>query len=316
MPPDGNPHPMPGHLQPNLNVFVVPQYPEIGWDAVEQPAEPEEEPVQDNMNVMDDLGMENQQSMVLNLSDNSSDSVNMIGDAQGPGAFDVIQVGRVEIGPILPPPLMWDRLMHSFLPDLYAKTIPISMRSSPFSFLKRKWETAFEIRSCYVHDRTSDKRIVVAVKPSIIDENFCFSAQITSSVDTAVDSAVDDRQKMICLDMVQGIDASRPESVNVIDDATLNLPVTPPGSPCLTPVIRTVVRRKKQTAPFDPSLQHVTRSVSANKGFRAAPLKDLQPQPKKRTRKVESSSAVKDLMRRMPVVSDKTDKEAGSSRTE
>ncbi|KAM0884997.1 hypothetical protein ACQ4PT_030635 [Festuca glaucescens] len=82
MPPDGNPHPMLGHLQPNMNIFVVPQFPEIGWDVVqEQPAAPVEEPMQDNMNVMDDLGMENQQSMVLNLSDSSSDSVNMVGAA-------------------------------------------------------------------------------------------------------------------------------------------------------------------------------------------------------------------------------------------
>ncbi|KAM0838319.1 hypothetical protein ACQ4PT_061057 [Festuca glaucescens] len=35
MPPDGNPHPFPGELQPNNNIFVNPQFPEIGWDAVE-----------------------------------------------------------------------------------------------------------------------------------------------------------------------------------------------------------------------------------------------------------------------------------------
>jgi hypothetical protein len=33
MPPDGNPHPLPGNLMPNLNLFVKPQYPEVGWDA-------------------------------------------------------------------------------------------------------------------------------------------------------------------------------------------------------------------------------------------------------------------------------------------
>jgi hypothetical protein len=31
MPPDGNPHPLPGHILQNLNMFVMPQYPEIGW---------------------------------------------------------------------------------------------------------------------------------------------------------------------------------------------------------------------------------------------------------------------------------------------
>ncbi|KAM0886498.1 hypothetical protein ACQ4PT_029612 [Festuca glaucescens] len=35
MPPDGNPHPFPGELQPNNNIFVNPQFPEIGWDAVQ-----------------------------------------------------------------------------------------------------------------------------------------------------------------------------------------------------------------------------------------------------------------------------------------
>jgi hypothetical protein len=300
-----------------LNVFVVPQYPEIGWDAVqEQPVEPVEEHPQDNMNVMEELGMENQQSMVLNLSDNSSDSVNMVGAAQVPGAFDVIQVGRVEFGPILPPPLMWDRLMHSLLPELYAKSIPISMRLSPFSFLKRKWEAAFEFKSCYVHDRANDKRVVVTVKPRIVDENFSFSAQAISSTDMAGSTAVDDSQKAIGWGKAKVLDAPVTDSVNVLDDATLCMPVLSSISSCSTPVNKTAVRRKKQSAPLDPSFQRVTRSVSVNKGFRAAPLQYLQPQPKKRTRKVEPSSAVRDLMRRTPVASDKTDKEAGSSKTE
>jgi hypothetical protein len=87
MPPDGNPHPMPGNLQPNLNMFVGPQYPEIGWDAVEeQPEVPLEEPMQANENHM----VENQLSMVMDLSDNSSGSVNMEGALQGPGNFNVL----------------------------------------------------------------------------------------------------------------------------------------------------------------------------------------------------------------------------------
>jgi hypothetical protein len=34
MPPDGNPHPMPGNFVHNPNIFVQPQYLEIGWDVV------------------------------------------------------------------------------------------------------------------------------------------------------------------------------------------------------------------------------------------------------------------------------------------
>jgi hypothetical protein len=32
MPVNGNPYPLPGQLLPNLNNFVLPQYPEIGWN--------------------------------------------------------------------------------------------------------------------------------------------------------------------------------------------------------------------------------------------------------------------------------------------
>jgi hypothetical protein len=35
MPRDGNPHPFPGGLQQNNKLFVNPQFPEIGWDAVD-----------------------------------------------------------------------------------------------------------------------------------------------------------------------------------------------------------------------------------------------------------------------------------------
>ncbi|KAK1607904.1 hypothetical protein QYE76_031577 [Lolium multiflorum] len=36
MPLNGNPHPLPGQMMPNLNNFVNPQFPEIGWDEQEQ----------------------------------------------------------------------------------------------------------------------------------------------------------------------------------------------------------------------------------------------------------------------------------------
>ncbi|KAM0879664.1 hypothetical protein ACQ4PT_034085 [Festuca glaucescens] len=48
MPLDGNPHPFPGELMPNQNLFVNPQYPEIGWDAVQN--FPDNEAAQGNGN--------------------------------------------------------------------------------------------------------------------------------------------------------------------------------------------------------------------------------------------------------------------------
>jgi hypothetical protein len=41
MPPDGNPHPLPGQLVLNPNMFVAPQFPEIGWDFIQQQEVPQ-----------------------------------------------------------------------------------------------------------------------------------------------------------------------------------------------------------------------------------------------------------------------------------
>ena len=40
MPMNGNPHPLPEQLLPNNNMFVVPQYPELGWDMAQHPVIP------------------------------------------------------------------------------------------------------------------------------------------------------------------------------------------------------------------------------------------------------------------------------------
>jgi hypothetical protein len=79
MPPDGNPHPLPGDLLPNHHNFVGPQYPEIGWDALPEPDVPvnqqHDDNIEDNMNMEE---VENvQESMILNPSDASGSSVNM-----------------------------------------------------------------------------------------------------------------------------------------------------------------------------------------------------------------------------------------------
>ncbi|KAM0856626.1 hypothetical protein ACQ4PT_049020 [Festuca glaucescens] len=41
MPIDGNPHPLPGNLQPMMHNFVLPPFPELGWNEVPPPHVPE-----------------------------------------------------------------------------------------------------------------------------------------------------------------------------------------------------------------------------------------------------------------------------------
>lgn len=75
MPLDGNPHPLPGNLQPlNNNLFVNPQYPEIWWDAMQVDHNDGADNVQYSaVPVVQqvEVGEQEQESMVLNPSDNS-----------------------------------------------------------------------------------------------------------------------------------------------------------------------------------------------------------------------------------------------------
>jgi hypothetical protein len=93
--------------------------------------------------------------MVLNLSDNSNSSVNMmevglnvvsLQQQQGHGPFDVLQIGHVSTiyGPALPPAMVWLNMFESLLPKLYSSSVSLSLRVSPFSLLKRSWSIAFQ----------------------------------------------------------------------------------------------------------------------------------------------------------------------------
>jgi hypothetical protein len=78
MPLDGNPHALPGNLQPNQHLFVPPQFPEIGWDM--PPLQDDHNNVQhdqDQLGPIDQMDdAPKQESMVLNPSDGSVSSVN------------------------------------------------------------------------------------------------------------------------------------------------------------------------------------------------------------------------------------------------
>jgi hypothetical protein len=79
MPPNGNPQPMHGQMQNNPHMFVLPTFPQIGWDEM-----PHQDDVQGqgghqmkgNMEQNFGQGVDEQESMVLDPFDASYDSVN------------------------------------------------------------------------------------------------------------------------------------------------------------------------------------------------------------------------------------------------
>jgi hypothetical protein len=165
MPPDGNPHPFPGELQQhNNNMFVNPQFPEIGWDAVEnlgQGMQGEQaaglgqqggwhqvdQVVDQVIEEQEAQGVlqEMQESMVLNLSDSSSSSVNMmeIQPQQQNNNMQVLynelNIGMVQIvfGPVLPPEMLCARAFQLALPSLCSRVVPEIIKRAPFGFLNK-----------------------------------------------------------------------------------------------------------------------------------------------------------------------------------
>jgi hypothetical protein len=80
---------------------------------------------------------EEQESMVINPSENSVSSVNILNN-------QVLQVGFVSTmiyGPVLPPKMQWKRLFDLVLPVLLTKEVMKSVQISPFLSLfgKSSW---------------------------------------------------------------------------------------------------------------------------------------------------------------------------------
>jgi hypothetical protein len=146
MPLDGNPHPLPGQLMPNNNLFVNPQYPEIGWDAVEEEQgnpDGHHDNIDPQQEEVAEADHEQPVSMVLSMSNDSSSSVNMQGGVPQPflqmdnPPFNVINLGMVvtRFGPVIPPAMQWRKMANWVLPALCLKTIPQAMKASAFAML-------------------------------------------------------------------------------------------------------------------------------------------------------------------------------------
>jgi hypothetical protein len=148
MPLNGNPHPLPGNLVHNNNIFVLQPFPELGWNNAplhgqhldQQPPHQQhnivvvdnvQEEVQDNEAQLDVVVDD---SIVMNPSagsdagmDNGVDNMVVdqqinINNALVPRNNNVLHIGFVHtiFGPVLPPSMLWDRLLDSLVPNLYA----------------------------------------------------------------------------------------------------------------------------------------------------------------------------------------------------
>ncbi|KAM0870932.1 hypothetical protein ACQ4PT_039719 [Festuca glaucescens] len=266
MPLDGNPHPLPGNLQPHPNLFVNPQYPEIGWDI--GPEQHFDAPVNgnNNGNQMEEEVGDVQESMVMNVSNNSQSSVNMIHQGnlqvQAPGdpVMNVIQVGRVMtfVGPSLPPHMIWDKLFCSMMPELYAKSIPRSLQVPPFAFVKWNMKDA-NVTDCQGK-----------------------SMRLLQGSDGMIDAAVEQCSTHVPTDTVAVLTKER----SVARSLDFDKPSTEEATTVFSASPMTVKAkrgRKSRTMVVQPEERRFTRSCLKKDGCRPAPVLAIQPRPKKRS---------------------------------
>jgi hypothetical protein len=158
MPVNGNPHPLPGQLQLDFHNFVIPQYPEIGWNNVPlQPNLPEvgdadffqPENNQENIphgdhhdDIEEEVDQQIDDSIILDGSD-SEGSVNA-----GPVNHNVV-VNHVQVVPYWDCSLesfaslsfskQWDMFMQELYPKVCFDSIPLPLFGSPsFNLLLAK----------------------------------------------------------------------------------------------------------------------------------------------------------------------------------
>jgi hypothetical protein len=282
MPPDGNPHPLPGQLVLNPNMFVAPQFPEIGWDFIQQQEVPQQHvPQHDNVHHMDNQE-EVQESMVLNPSQNSVLSVNFQFEQQ------LLQVGFVSIvtfGPALPPELYWKRLLEFALPDFMTKQVFQSMSLSPFNSLliKGPW-TDLLGQSGYVPADDS-----------------------ASSADSVFDLNVNTSE----------VTEHRPVARLLSFDSNAdNLAQKVPPLFSETPGTMHKKRgrpRKSQIALVQPTNHRFTRSALKDDGFRPKPvIEKAKPKSKPRAKMLLHMMEAKDHT--VPQVQHKTSKDSGKEK--
>ena len=134
MPLDGNPHPMPGHMAVNNHMWVLPQFPEIGWNVVPMEQDNDQHQ-QDAQEIQNDQQQEegnwvqpeaDQGSMILDPAD-SDDGEEVQGNLQlAPLGqqqmqdhwMEDMQVGMVltVYGPVVPPDMQWKNVLDMFIP--------------------------------------------------------------------------------------------------------------------------------------------------------------------------------------------------------
>jgi hypothetical protein len=280
MPLDGNPHPLPGHLLPQLGNFVLPPYPELGWNEPPVQNQPFEGFMGQNIHMHPDQqhGEEDEaevfqesDSIVINHSDNSS--VNSVHPAQiivnfcqfnyNVSSEDITtllvgakKVNSAAYGPALPPEMQWTSMFEVLLKKLPDVRVPPAVLvQSVFCNVAKSWPFASSAETSTVEQTSLPlaRRIIFEDIPMIDSDQECsFSFSDLSNDNTELSPVID--------------------SVVPYNQSDLT-----------TSKMAKKKGRKRETPSVESEVRRSTRFQVKQNGFKLEPMRD-KPTPKKKPR--------------------------------
>jgi hypothetical protein len=177
-------------LVPNNNLFVLPQYPELGWNINPEHHVPENhhdnifEEVEDNMQDQEEEMVVDY--IVLNPSNASANLQNVQGEVnQGMVlGHNVVQVSMVRtvFGPVLRPVMIWERNFQSTVFSLVSSEIPCSLPLLQFAWLQKgSWKDVFESLESMGSEAYFTGPVPVKVPVNSTARRLCFDNEMTWS---------------------------------------------------------------------------------------------------------------------------------------
>ncbi|KAK1615922.1 hypothetical protein QYE76_021439 [Lolium multiflorum] len=295
MPPDGNPHPLPGNLVAPENLVVLPPFPQLGWnnaplhgeqvqheqpannDQMQQQEEPQEQPVEEVVNDSIVVDLSVAEGAYEDLEEGEVNQPMMEGAAfqQLMGQHQVLHVGMVHIGPMLPPHMIIERLINMALPHSFFTHIPKSPSSTPFKsvFVSEKELLFKESMSVSLGIPSQGAR-----RPWRLPLARRHVATLTECDDTADVLPADNAQDAAHIVTVDATEGNMQEA-NAHDLDPLVFSATPIKS---VPQRKRGRPRKSEPAVVDTAYRRSTRSCTNRDGHRPVSMSDTVSRPKKK----------------------------------
>ena len=258
----------------NNHNWVLPEFPELGWNDVPPPIvdndNAQHDAVPDNgVGPEEPVEVQSQESMVLQVSDDSVNNDNgpavvhnasivpLHPEAQLP-AQQVLHIGQIltVFGPILPPQMQWTRTFCKYMQQFDSTGIQRPLQMPLFNFIKQSWS----------HNLSIGSLDLSLLPPPFASEVFCQLSPVKRPVAHA-----------LCF--VEPSDLSEPvsekfkfSSMHIISNKRSR------KSAFVGPIL------------LDSQVRRSARLSALRDGFCHAPLGSISPQPVKRNKKRKTSA--------------------------